>query len=201
MDSFYNFRFLSWVQEIYCDFYAAKIIADSKRKSLIDSINYKMKNKDGTIQGISHPSWNNRLKYATNYNFDEKLIKQIYTDSGCKNETLLNEAIEFYKNKIIILKKGLWFGSFFSAIDSKSDILKINGGFSMLDKLQKFLQAPDKISTVWLVIILILTPFIYMIAFSQRYEIYKDILLSFNCLNPVCLALYAHHIQNKKKHL
>lgn len=71
----------------------------------------------------------------------------------------------------------------------------------MLDKLQKFLQAPDKISTVWLVIILILTPFIYMIAFSQRYEIYKDILLSFNCLNPVCLALYAHHIQNKKKHL
>ena len=72
MDSFYNFRFLSWVQEIYCDFYAAKIIADSKRKSLIDSINYKMKDKDGTIQGISHPSWNNRLKYATNYNFDEK---------------------------------------------------------------------------------------------------------------------------------
>ena len=104
MDSFYNFRFLSWVQEIYCDFYAAKIIADSKRKSLIDSINYKMKDKDGTIQGISHPSWNNRLKYATNYNFDKKLIKQIYTDSGCKNETLLNKAIEFYKNKTITLK-------------------------------------------------------------------------------------------------
>ena len=104
MDSFYNFRFLSWVQEIYCDFYAAKIIVDSKRKSLIDSINYKMKDKDGTIQGISHPSWNNRLKYAINYNFDEKLIKQIYTDSGCKNEKLLNKAIEFYKNRSIELK-------------------------------------------------------------------------------------------------
>lgn len=97
-------KFVNWVIEVYCDFGAAKKMVEYSRERLIKSMEYKINMKHSSIEDENHPSWNNRLKYATNYNFDKKLIKQIYTDSGCKNEKLLNKAIEFYKNRSIELK-------------------------------------------------------------------------------------------------
>lgn len=52
----------------------------------------------------THPSWNKRLEYAEIGVFNKELINQIYADSKCNNDDLLNEVIEFYKNRLIELK-------------------------------------------------------------------------------------------------
>lgn len=100
----FDLRFLSWVQEVYCDFYGTDLMADGIKANLISSIIYKSKNKNCNKCDSSHPSWNNRLEYAKTGIFNEKLINQIYEDSGCNNATLLDKVIDFYKDKYIILK-------------------------------------------------------------------------------------------------
>ena len=95
---------MSWVQEVYCDFYGADLMADGIKENLIKSIIYKSKDKDCNKYDISHPSWNKRLEYAQTGKFNEHLIRQIYEDSGCENNILLNKVIEFYKDKYIILE-------------------------------------------------------------------------------------------------
>ena len=37
----------------------------------------------------SHPSWNRRIEYISNYNFDYNLIDKIAFDVGCENSKLI----------------------------------------------------------------------------------------------------------------
>lgn len=98
-----NLKFLSWIQEVYCDFYGAVIFGNKEKDKLIESIVYKSQDKNLDYYDASHPSWNLRLKYAKVGKFDEELIKQIYKDSDCKSKKILNKVIKFYKNRHIIL--------------------------------------------------------------------------------------------------
>lgn len=92
------------MQEVYCDFYGTSAFANKEKNKLISSIIYKIQDKDQNYSDISHPSWNKRLEYAKIGSFNDKLIIQIYKDSGCKNKRALNKALNFYKNRFIILK-------------------------------------------------------------------------------------------------
>jgi len=97
-------KFINWVNEVHADFGAAEKIVNSKREKLLLAMEYKSKLNPNSVDRQSHPSWKRRLDYATNYNFDENLIKQIYKDSGCKNTELLNKVLDFYIDRFIILK-------------------------------------------------------------------------------------------------
>ena len=103
-----NFRFLSWVIETNCDFFGAYKMIDGCRKDFISSIEYKInikniKIKDTKIEKpLFHPTWIHRLDYAVNYNFDENLIRRIAVDTGCTNEKLIRDVIDFYDEIILI---------------------------------------------------------------------------------------------------
>lgn len=95
-----NFRFCTWINEIYADFGAAQKMCDSSREDLLSAMNYKMNYKlnrgKQDKETLSHPSWKRRISYVENYNFDEKLIKQIAKDTNCKNQRLIAKAIKTY---------------------------------------------------------------------------------------------------------
>ena len=107
---FQNFRFLSWIMETYCDFFGANKMLKGSRKDFIKTIEYKMLMKNIKIEDekektpILHPTWEKRLGYATNFDFDDNLIDQIKIDTKCKNFYLVQSVKEFYKEKHIILK-------------------------------------------------------------------------------------------------
>lgn len=122
-----NLKFLSWIQEVYCDFYSAMVMENSNRQKLLDAIEYKMKHKNIKGEDSSHPSWKWRLEYSASYNFDAELIRKIYKDSECENQELLDKVIEFYKGRHIILKQTPSGVCFFT-----SDILKIKGKVFMI---------------------------------------------------------------------
>ncbi len=81
---------------------------DGCRKDFISSIEYKInikniKIKDTKIEKpLFHPTWIHRLDYAVNYNFDENLIRRIAVDTGCTNEKLIRDVIDFYDEIILI---------------------------------------------------------------------------------------------------
>lgn len=103
-----NKKFVNWVNEVHADFGAAQKMVNSNKQKLIDAIIYKraFKNKKKWDKPYdTHPSWNQRKQYATNFDFDDILIDQIAKDTGCENEDLKDKVKSFYRNKYIILTK------------------------------------------------------------------------------------------------
>lgn len=49
-----------------------------------------------------HPSWQQRIDYITNYNFNEELIRKIAKDTKCSNEKRIQKVINQFDP--IILK-------------------------------------------------------------------------------------------------
>lgn len=97
-------RFINWVNEVHADFGGAEKMGSSNRNKLIASIVYKRsfkKKKKWNKDYSTHPSWNKREEYVTNYNFDEILIKKIATEAGCMNQTLIDKVIDYYKPIIL----------------------------------------------------------------------------------------------------
>lgn len=97
-------KFLYWIEEVYCDFNATSIVGVKDKQILTEFIETKLKLKPHNKETKTHLSWKQRLTYAQTGKFDEHLIRQIYKDSGCKNNILLSEVIDFYKDKYIVLK-------------------------------------------------------------------------------------------------
>ena len=77
-------------------------MAACSRQKLLDSTRYKKALKKKDKGDFAHPSWERREYYVTNFNFDEKLIRQIARDVGCLNERLIEKITQFYKP--IVLK-------------------------------------------------------------------------------------------------
>ena len=53
----WDIKFLSWVQEVYCDFYGTDLMAKGIKANLISSIIYKSKNKNCNKCDSDNPSW------------------------------------------------------------------------------------------------------------------------------------------------
>lgn len=96
-------RFVNWSIEVFCDFNGAKLFVNSCRKDLINSCIYKLKFKKRFADTASHPSWIRRIEYATNYDFNEKLIARIAHDTKCNNKNLIDAVTKFYQNRYIQL--------------------------------------------------------------------------------------------------
>lgn len=97
----YDKSFVSWINEVHADFSGANVM-NLNRDSLVKSCKFKSQykisqgNKDKDYS--SHPSYAKRMSYAENYDFNEKLIKQIACDTNCRNENLVKEVSKHFKH-------------------------------------------------------------------------------------------------------
>lgn len=115
-------KFVNWVNEVHADFGAAEKMVEYNRQKLIGSMQYKMDAKKEPrckllnkftkkvlnllhSDEYTHPSWETRLEYATNYDFDENLIKRIATETDCTNDVLIKKICAYYKP--IVLKQNI----------------------------------------------------------------------------------------------
>lgn len=94
-------KFINWVNEVHADFGAAKEMVNGSRDLLIKSTEYKLALKPYNKDSYSHPSWTRRLEYATNYNFDELLIRKIANDTSFENELLLKKVLKHFSPIIL----------------------------------------------------------------------------------------------------
>ena len=99
-------KFVNWVNEVHADFCAAEKMVEYNIQKIIYYIKYKRsfkKKRKWNKNYSTHPSWNNRERYARNYDFNDILIEQIKVDTKCKNSELVQKVKVFYKDKHIIL--------------------------------------------------------------------------------------------------
>lgn len=102
-------QFYGIVTEVHCDFRGAEIAFQSNRQQFVEALKYKiqlmdkMKKNSTNVEIVSfHPSWDKRIEYATNYNFNEKLIRTIASDINLTDEKIINIACHHFDE--IILK-------------------------------------------------------------------------------------------------
>lgn len=79
-------KIINWINEVHCDFAGTEKMEKRSRISLVDSCDYKRRNKTAKADSDTdtHPSWTKRAEYARNYDFDERLIARIIDDTGIK---------------------------------------------------------------------------------------------------------------------
>ena len=94
-------KFVWYLNEVHADFGATQKMINSSRKALISSIEYKKALKKSDEGDAKHPSWSRRKNYVEKFNFDINLIRQIANDVNCKNNQLINKAINFYDTIIL----------------------------------------------------------------------------------------------------
>jgi hypothetical protein len=101
-------RFVNWVSEVHADYGGAERAFDGDLNKAISAIEYKARGlkQDKDYQG--HPSWKRRQEYLKVGSFDEKLIRQIAIDAGCKKQILIENVINYYKP--IVLKQINYYG-------------------------------------------------------------------------------------------
>lgn len=100
-------KFELWVNEVHCDFKSATITLNNDREKLIQGIRFKTEFKAKTNPNIltkqsgDHPSWEQRLDYISNYNYDEKLIRRIAKDTKCSDENRIQKVINQFEPIIL----------------------------------------------------------------------------------------------------
>lgn len=113
-----NKKFINWVNEVHADFGAAEKMVECNRQKLINSMPYKVDAKKSKCKWLNklmkkifnllhsdeytHPTWETRIEYAKEYDFNEKLIQKIAKDTGCGNKKLIERAWQHYKPPIIL---------------------------------------------------------------------------------------------------
>lgn len=103
-------KFINWIDEVYADFGGVQKMGCNSRKKLISAIDYKIINKKQKYRytprslkdGYTHPSWQRRRYYAENFNFNEQLIRQVAEDTGCKDEQLIQQVCDYYKDIMLV---------------------------------------------------------------------------------------------------
>lgn len=77
---------------------------DAKKKPKCKLLNNFIKKVLNLLHSdeYTHPTWETRLEYATNYNFDKELINEIAKNTDCTNENLIKKVCEYYEP--IVLK-------------------------------------------------------------------------------------------------
>lgn len=95
-------KFLAYVNEVHADFGGSQKLADSSRERLIQASLYKKNSSHQNKGDCTHPSWDKRIEYATNYNFNEDLVRKIASDINYTNEEIIRDVSKHFEN--IILK-------------------------------------------------------------------------------------------------
>ena len=90
-------KFVNWVNEVHADFGGVEKGLESDRERAYYAVKYKLsckKKKDRDTR--SHPSWEKRMGYIGNYNFNDSLIDKIATDCNCNNDKLIRNVKAFF---------------------------------------------------------------------------------------------------------
>ena len=95
-------KFISWINEVRANYGAASIMFSGNRSILLNALYYKLNANGECGDTLLHPSWEKRIKYTREYNFDKELICKIAIDSGCTNQKLINKICDYYKPIILI---------------------------------------------------------------------------------------------------
>lgn len=90
--------FIRQFDEVYADFNGILLMLDGDRERALNAMNRKAdflnpKNLNSSLKP-THPSWDRRIYYVKNFNFNSTLIRRLATDTGCKNKELIQKAIQ-----------------------------------------------------------------------------------------------------------
>ena len=91
-------KLIAHVNEVHADFGGTQKMANSSKKALIESIEYKKQFRKNDKSDCFHPSWALRLKYAQIGSFDFNLIQEIARDVKYTNSDTIRRISEFYEN-------------------------------------------------------------------------------------------------------
>lgn len=88
-------KFELWTNEVHCDFKGASLTLNSERRLLLESMLNKIQigHKDIDDKDCTHPSWRQRIEYASQYDYNEELIRKIAKDTKCSNEKRIQKVI------------------------------------------------------------------------------------------------------------
>lgn len=97
-------KFELWTNEVHCDFKGASLTLNGERRLLLESMHNKIQigRKDIDDKDCTHPSWRQRIEYASQYDYNEELIRKIAKDTKCSNEKRIQKVINQFDP--IILK-------------------------------------------------------------------------------------------------
>lgn len=97
-------KFELWTNEVHCDFKGASLTLNGERRLLLESIHNKIQigRKNIDDKDCTHPSWRQRIEYASQYDYNEELIRKIAKDTKCSNEKRIQKVINQFDP--IILK-------------------------------------------------------------------------------------------------
>lgn len=97
-------KFVNWVDEVRADFDGVKKGLEGDRSRASFAMKYKLSCKKKNDRDTrSHPSWNKRINYIANYDFNDDLIDKIAYECGCKNNKLIIAVKNFFD--VIELKR------------------------------------------------------------------------------------------------
>lgn len=97
-----NSKFKAYINEVHADFNSTHILCNNNRDKLVNALLYKKSSATKLNGNYSHPSWDKRIEYATNYNFNEELIRKIASDVKVTDEKIISIACHHFDE--IILK-------------------------------------------------------------------------------------------------
>ena len=88
------------VNEVHADFGAIPKMLNNSRDLAIKACKYKksLKKSDASNKFSDHPSWEQRLSYISDFNFNSELIYRIAKDMDFYNFAVINQAINFYED-------------------------------------------------------------------------------------------------------
>lgn len=90
--------FIHQFNEVYADFNGILLMLDGDRELALNAMNRKTdflnsKNLNSSLKP-THPSWDRRIFYIKNFDFNSTLIRRLAADTGCKNKELIRKAIQ-----------------------------------------------------------------------------------------------------------
>ena len=89
-------RFINWVNEVFADFYSLQVALNNNRKTTEAVMKRKQALRKKDKNTNTHPSWELRMKYVKDFDFGEKLIREIAKDCGMKEQWLINKVLGWY---------------------------------------------------------------------------------------------------------
>lgn len=89
-------RFINWVNEVFADFFALDFAMEKDRKKTLAAMKRKQAYRKKDKSTVYHPSYELRMKYIENFEFDERLIEEIAKDCGMNEKWMIRKVLDWY---------------------------------------------------------------------------------------------------------
>ncbi len=100
-----NEKFVYWVNEVHADFGGIVRAFGGNARQGLRAMEYKRKSKTREDRdSFTHPSWERRMYFIREHDFDAKLVREIADIVGCRNEYLIDKVAKHF-DKIVLCKE------------------------------------------------------------------------------------------------